>query len=797
MRRSEKIERFLDAHPRATERDLQKKFQCSYREAKTLLSQHNGEALEVVTKEASLIQSLFSSTKSTIITLLAIAIFWRFFYLLFFVGNEVLHIPLLDAEYYLRWADEIVNDGWLGTKAFFTEPFYAYFLAFLMKLFGKEALGGVALGVQFFLGALFPVLMYWLGRKFFDEKIGRVSGLIAAFYGPFLFYESLLLKTSFEVYSLPLFLWAFWQALQKPTRIQFALAGVVLGLVALIKGNVMIFLPIGWVLIFVFLREQKRMQRFWYGALFTLGVLACIMPITARNYIVSQDIVPTNYSIGLVLYQGNWWGGDGSTALVPTFLRPHPRYEETDAVKMAESFVGRELKASEVSRFWIMKALEEVWSQPGHFLQSLGHKVLLLLNYRDYSDNYSYAYYRSQIPFLWILPSFFMVAVLGMGGLGVMFGRYFDEIFETGSNGTAEQRRLWQTKWMLATFFAGYVGVLLLTTINSRYRMPLVPFLIFFSSASLCFFYQRFYERTMIGMRKVLAIVVVAGIVVVLPLPIFKHLSFADAYHNIGYWYFEQGNMIRAQNYFQKAVKDDKEYAWSYRMMFQIALLDGRYDDAKKHLQKIIYIRPDDLSVYKDVAFLKEVEGLSGAEAHTNIEAFISEKNNATYDVDVYEGLRWLQEGNEDLAEESFRKSLENNDAPIAALMALANLKTKQNKDTEAAAYLQQAIDKNADLLPARYNLANIYIRNNDYSQVGELLAPVYEFAPELGETWYNYSVTLIRNSKTGEAVPVAEAYVERYKDDLARRDKVAKMQEFVKAAQEQQKTNPLPTGTK
>jgi tetratricopeptide (TPR) repeat protein len=229
--------------------------------------------------------------------------------------------------------------------------------------------------------------------------------------------------------------------------------------------------------------------------------------------------------------------------------------------------------------------------------------------------------------------------------------------------------------------------------------------------------------------------------------------------------------------------------------MFHIALLDGRYDDAKVHLQKLIAIRSDDLSLYDDVALLKKVEKLSKKESHDAVEEAIN-KNEAVYDVSTYEALRLLAEGENGDAETLLKQSLEKNDHSIAALMAMANLKTKEGNDAEAKDYLRKAIDTNEDLFVARYNLANIYIRSNDYSQISELLGPVYEFAPELGETWYNYAVALIRTSKNNEAMQVAEAYVERYKDDATRKDKVTKLQNFVDAAKKNQNpaASALPT---
>ncbi|HLC95257.1 MAG TPA: glycosyltransferase family 39 protein, partial [Patescibacteria group bacterium] len=401
-------------------------------------------------------RDVFSSQQKTIFVLIGVATLVRLGYIAFLARYEILRLPILDAEYYVEWATNIIQHGWLGERIFFTEPLYAYLLALFLKIFGEHTWLPAMLGLQFVLGALFPVLLFAVGTKLFSRSIGIVAGLIAALYGPFVFYDGLLLKTSLEVYSIPLFLLVFWHAMEHPKTRTFVFAGLMLGVIALIKGNVLIFVPLACLFIFFFLEPFVLQRRLLFIGAFVMGVIACIAPITLRNYLVGQDIVPTNYSIGLVLYQGNWWGGDGSTARVPSFLRPHPKYEERDAVGMAESYQGHVLKPSEVSRFWMSKTLAEITDAPNHFLATLWHKVLLLLNYREYSDNYSYAFYRSYIPFLWILPGYFFVILCGGVGLVLLFFKHFEAmIVNAHALAMKEQAlaRFRRTRRMLFWFF--------------------------------------------------------------------------------------------------------------------------------------------------------------------------------------------------------------------------------------------------------------------------------------------------------------------------------------------------------
>lgn len=785
MRRSEKIRKFLEEHPRATERELQKKFHLSFREAKLFFDEYYGVAADApeaasVWRRATLFAvNFFNSEKKTPFFLFGLAALVRLGYILVLARHEELRLPLLDAEYYLEWADTIVKNGFLGDRVFFTEPFYAYLLAFILKLVGSAWLEMVTLGFQFLLGAFFPVLLYFVGRTLLSRPIGVVTGLLAALYGPFVFYEGLLLKTSLEVYSLPLFLLFCFKTFERPRPRSFFLLGLLLGIIALIKGNVMVFALVTVFLIFFFFKTLSWQTRSLFSGLFLAGVLVCIAPVTFRNYVVGHDIVPTNYSVGLVVYQGNWWNGDGSTALVPTFLRPHPKYEETDAVGMAEAYAEHTLQPSEVSRFWIGKAVQEILAAPGHFLATIWHKVLLLLNYREYSDNYSYAFYRSYMPFLWLLPGFSAVVVLGGAGLFLLFRRSFREMLVTDIEA---ELRFERVRLMLTLFFASYVSVLLMTTINSRYRMPLVPFLLLFSASLIVFCIHYFRERLTAGLGSVVLVMGLFLGMTVLPLSIFKHLSFADAYHNIGYWYYEAGDYARASEYFHKAIEDDDQYAWSYKTLARIALLEGRFADAETLLKKLIMIRPDDASNYEEITLLKEIQALPKTEVRAAMERRIKEKESEViYDADAYEAARFLKAGDEAAAEAAFLRSLKKEANAPGTLLALASLKSKHEEYPLAKQYLRAAIAENPNFFPARYNLANIFIKENNFKEVADLLQPIYAFVPELGETWYNYAVALIKTNQTTEALPVIQAYIERYKDDVTRADKVKKFQDAIK----------------
>ncbi len=790
MRRSEKIERFLGSHPKANERDLEKKFGLSWREANTLLLSRRGEAVEV--EETGFwedifwnLKILFASERRTVVALVVTAVFVRLLYMLFLFQNDVLRIPLLDAEYYLKWAHEILQEGLIGSKIFFTEPFYAYLLACFLGLFGDTLGQTMLILFQFLLGSFFPALLYFVGKRMLSRDIGIIVGVIASLYGPYVFYEGLLLKTSLEIYFLPLFLWYLYEIFQKPSKKHFYIGGVFLGLLALIKGNVVVFLPVVFFLIWHLLKDEGRKTQAVLATLFFLGVITVISPIAFRNQYVGHDFVPTNYSIGLVLYQGNWWGGDGSTARVPSFLRPHPKYEEKDSVGMADDYLGYEAKPSEVSRFWMKKALSEVWSEPGHFFYTLWYRLLILVNHEEYSDNYSYAFYRSQAPLFWLLPNFFFIVLLGFAGGAVFLTRGFTEfLLET----KREVKDIVRAKLLIVLPLLAYTGVLLLTTMNSRYRMPLTPFLILLGASFLV--YAKAVLREHQPKKLVLPgiVTLIALAFVIWPLSLFRHLSFADAYHTIGYSYLEQGDYAQAERYFKKVIDEDPEYAWAFKNLALVAMHDHRYSEAEKYLKKLVVIRPDDLTTYTAIKDLKEIQKLSQVEANVRIQESLEKviHEDKVYDSDYYEALRFLHMGDDSKAKEYIERSIKKQGETPEALMSLAGIATRANQDVEAKKYLEKAIDMNSELYVARYNLANIYVKEDNNEKLAETLKPVYEFVPELGETWYNYAVALVKTNKIDEAKPVMENFIKKYEDDKTKQDKVKKIKDVLEKIKQQ-----------
>ena len=114
-------------------------------------------------------------------------------YLLGSMDSPTFDVPIVDAATYRIRALRLVH-GEGVTPAFFWQPvFYPLFLAAVHAVLGPAV--WTAKVVQAVVGALTCALTCRLGTLVFDRRIGLAAGLVAAAYGPLVFFDGELLAT--------------------------------------------------------------------------------------------------------------------------------------------------------------------------------------------------------------------------------------------------------------------------------------------------------------------------------------------------------------------------------------------------------------------------------------------------------------------------------------------------------------------------------------------------------------------------------------------------------------------------
>jgi tetratricopeptide (TPR) repeat protein len=356
----------------------------------------------------------------------------------------------MDSQEYDRWAQEIAAGDWLGSQVFFQAPLYPYLLGVLYKVFG-HSLDSIYLA-QIALAVAGVWALYRAGREMGGERVGLAAAGLAAFYGPFIFHDVHLLKESLAVSVTCFLLWTL------ATRRHWLVAGLLLGVLALLRENALLLLPF-------LLPWGKGFVR--KSAALVGGLVLALLPVAIRNGIVGGDFLPTTSQGGVNFYIGNNPEADGTyQPIVPG--KQIPALERQEPMRVAEREVGRKLSPGEVSSFWMGKALGWAADHPGSFLRLQLRKLGMFWSWYEQPDAVDYYWVRGRSPALrWIaLVEFGAVTLLALAGLWMI----------RRNPGPFAPALLFALGWMLTT---------IIFFLFSRYRLPAVPALMLLAAIPL------------------------------------------------------------------------------------------------------------------------------------------------------------------------------------------------------------------------------------------------------------------------------------------------------------------------
>ena len=368
----------------------------------------------------------------------------------------------MDSQEYDRWAQGIAAGDWLGSQVFFQAPLYPYLLAVAYTVLGHR------LALVYLLQTLLAVAGCWAlyraGREMADERTGLGAALLAAVYGPFLFYDAQLLKESLAVTATCFLLWTLAAARSRPGLKTWIGAGALLGVLALLRENALLLVP--FLLPLAWRREDRWPGLARRGGALAAGLVLALLPVALRNGVVGGDFLPTTSQGGVNFYIGNNARADGTyQPIVPG--KQIPELERREPARLAEQALGRPLSPGEVSRYWLDQALGWAREHPGDFLGLQLRKLGMFWSWYEWPDAVDYYYVKTLSPALRLpLLEFGGAVILALAGLFLARRRL----------GAFAPALLFALGWMASTviFF-----------LFSRYRLPAVPALLVLGGAAL------------------------------------------------------------------------------------------------------------------------------------------------------------------------------------------------------------------------------------------------------------------------------------------------------------------------
>ncbi|HEY1553584.1 MAG TPA: glycosyltransferase family 39 protein [Kofleriaceae bacterium] len=410
--------------------------------------------------------------------ILVCALALRLGYVLSQRSDVLFEHPVLDEGRYVDSARALIA-GHGEDRPYWQPPGIVYALAATFEVAGQGLLAPRI--VQVLVSVASCLLLFAIGRRMFDARVGLAAAGILALHGVLVFECDELLPATWIVFFDLLALLLLLRALERRRAIDALVAGLAIGVSALFAPTILPFVAVAAVL----LRRPLAI------AALVAGVLLPIVPVTARNFQHGGEVVAVSTNAGLNLYIGN------NADYRDTFaLRPGRHWEEltTEPARHGIDQPGAS------STYFEHQALAFVVDHPGSAVALTARKLYLFVNGAEIPRDTDIDEARDSS---WLLaglvwprfgfPDALLVPIALLGIAAVW----------------RERRRLAAPLGLLATIAATTV----IFFVTSRHRAPALPLFALFAAAGV----QRWLGWP-VRVRR-LALAGAAALVVVLNIP--------------------------------------------------------------------------------------------------------------------------------------------------------------------------------------------------------------------------------------------------------------------------------------
>jgi len=385
-------------------------------------------------------------------------------YWLLFSPSPFFSQPVVDASFFDLWAQSLAEGRQMQPDVFFKPPLYPYLLALTYGLWGHN------LPAVFFLQTLVGIgsclLVLAVGRCVFSPRIALGGALACALLPILPFFELQLLAETVTTFLTLLALLLVLTGTRQAGTVslgRLALAGLVLGIAALGRPNLMLLPPV--LAVWLCLRRngpgraQASRPRWQAAAILLAGAALAISPVTLRNARVGDAFVPVCANFGVNLWTGHHQGSDGTS--------PVPVGIEWDDLQLRCRQAGAGSPVAS-SGFLAREAFREILADPGRAAALLLKKITVLVSAQEVRNNIG-ATFLAEEQGVFLLarwwPGFWLLGPLAALGLWLS--------------------RRWPRGEILWLYLVTMAVSVLPFFVNARFRTPLLPVLALFAAAGV------------------------------------------------------------------------------------------------------------------------------------------------------------------------------------------------------------------------------------------------------------------------------------------------------------------------
>jgi tetratricopeptide (TPR) repeat protein len=639
----------------------------------------------------------------------------RVLYFLELPGQPDFEHPLVDHLYHDYWAKLIafgearlpagLQDPMIEGTSFFRPPGYPYFLAAVYAVFGDGPYAPRV--VQMILGLLTCITGFFFARRWFGDVVALLFAALLGLSWNLLYYES---KLNAPVLLVLLGVVLIYVLSLQVTRLHkgwACVAGIVLGVFALVRPNVLTFaLAVPFWLWWVGRRQGAAKKVPLTTLCFLAGAVLAIAPATVHNYRVSGEPVLISANGGINFFFGNNAVANGVVASHPD-VGAWSCFDYPRIVRDLEAEQGASLTYGEASSHFVGRGLSFIRQEPLKALGLTGRKLLMFWSPHEIVTHGDVMYEREGSGVLSLLPLAFAWAFgLGLIGLALFVGN-FGKGVPTGS----ERKQQKAVVVLIVLFVAVYSATLMLFIVSGRYRVPLIPFL-FLGTAYAVIDIGRMAVRRdwdefgiWLCITAVVVFIIAANPLGYRPGAAAGRLHDALAYEHAGQW-------DRAIEELKAAVGERPESA-EYRFRLAHALSrEDQLAEAVLHYRKALELDPSYIAarVGYGKALMRRGDRLDAIRQFR--EAL---KISPNYDAAlVCYGTAMAVQGDAERAREHYRKAIEVNPRQAEARVCLATLLLAEGNTEPAEQLLREAVKLDPDDPAAHLGLGRIREEEGD-----------------------------------------------------------------------------------
>jgi len=505
----------------------------------------------------------------------------RFLYLNQLTGSPFFNFPIVDEFEYDKWAREILSGRLLWDSVPHHGPVYPYLLTGLFKIFGHSLYIARLFGI--IISSLTAVLLGHICWESINKRTGVIAGILAAVYWPFIYWSGELVVETLVVFLNLIVFLLLWKSKDTRRPGLFFLSGLITGLSAITRPNILFLVPLFLIWIFMISPRKTFMKN---ALLLMLGMAIVITPITLRNYFVSGEFIIIQANSGLNLYLG---------------LNPHlaSMYDIRAGIVwdkwMLEPIRLNILSPGAQNRFWIDKAVALISIEPFLFLKHIFQNIMLNLSgFEIYADK-SILYNRIFSPFIFSLPGFWLIGPLGICGAIMSIDNW---------------RRL-------SLHYLFLIGIFLSSIpfqTSSRLRLPFVVFILIFAAFAVSEFIKITVQKDRRGISYFFVTLFLGIGIVIFDIPDVKSKAFSATHLNLAGIYLKKCDLSRALDENRQFLYSHPKDPDGYKMLGDIYLAMKDLSRAEGAYQRALKLEPEYFRAANNIGTIKAMGGdLEGA----------------------------------------------------------------------------------------------------------------------------------------------------------------------------------------